>query len=284
VPGSSSAPLRDGHLHLEATLRLALASVAARGRDTPPAALFETVLLACARDCAAAGAGDVLLRYNPLSWVRHGVPLDDQKAIAGAVIARARTRYGVAMRIYVSLKREAPEADLRAAVDFALAARQRGVEGIDVSRSYDVADPRSRPARGVRPHGLAALVSRAREAGLQVAMHCGWYDGSAELVEAIRLGAARIGHAVSLAERPRLVAELVARDVTVEVCPSAFERRTRETLAWLPLECWHQAGLRIEVGTDHPLALGTDIAREHRKLQAVVPQWRPRAADGRQAA
>jgi adenosine deaminase len=276
--------LRDAHVHLEAALRLTLATAGPTLAERRPAALLETVVVDCARDLAIAGASEALLRYNPIAWRRRGVPLDEQREGVAAAVGRAQAEHRVALRIWVSLKREAAAADVGAAIEFALAGRDWGVQGVDISRSYDVAAADSRPGRAARPRALARAVARARDAGVEVAMHCGWYDGPAELVEALRLGASRIGHAVPLAQRPRLVAELSAREVTIEVCPTAFERRSGELLSWLPLEHWCDAGLRIEVGSDHPLALPTDIAREHRKMRAALPGWSRSAARGRRAA
>lgn len=276
--------MRDAHLHLEATLRLTLARARPGAAQGPPAALLETVLLDCARDLARAGAGTASVRYNPLAWVRRGVPLDCQPGVLAAAVRQAQARHAVAIEIWVTLKREAPARAIRAAVDFALAARDRGVAGVDVSRDYDVAVASSRPGRPAAPRALAAAVARGRDGGLEIAMHCGWHDGPAELAEALRLGASRIGHATPLAHRPRLVSELVARGIAIELCPTAFERRTGELLSSLPLERWRDAGLRIAVGSDHPVALRTDIAREQRKLQAALPGWTPSDARLRGAA
>jgi adenosine deaminase len=155
------------------------------------------------------------------------------------------------------------------------------VIGVDVSRAYPVDDPEARPAGGrAADPGLASALARAREAELAVAAHCGWYDGRAELEEALGWGATRIGHGTPLVAAPDLVGELSRRGVTVEVCPTAFERRTGRRLKELPVEEWLAAGIGVEVGTDHPLALGTDLRTEARKLGEAFPGWHAPGAPG----
>lgn len=260
-------PLCDGHVHLEASLRR-------RGRraGADAGAEFEEVLLDCARDLVDGGAQFALLRFNPLSWRQRGLPLDRQAAHLRAAAEKAHSTWAIVLRWFVTLKREGNREDLTAAVEAASAARDMGVLGVDVSRSYEV-------GRGIPPfdngdgRALAQAVARARGNGLAVAVHCGWHDGRRELEEALEWGATRIGHATPLAAADDLLADVAAAQVTVEVCPTAFERQTERGLFELPVGEWLAAGLRVDVGTDHPLALGTDLRIEARELSSAFPAW-----------
>jgi aminodeoxyfutalosine deaminase len=265
---------RDGHLHLEATLRLqAVVSQYERQPSDDRLGRFERVLSECMSNTAAGGAREAFLRFNPLIWVQRGVPLRTQIGTLAATVEQARTQHALAVTIYVTLKREASAVELRTAVKFALEARKAGVAGVDISRSYDVTDLTSRPGNEADATALRGAVVQARDGGLEVACHCGWYDSSANLEEAIELGAVRIGHALALVDRPDLVTELVQRRIVVEVCPTSYERRVGRSIAMLPVADWFAAGVALEVGTDHPLALGTDLHREVTHLRAAVPGW-----------
>jgi adenosine deaminase len=268
----------DAHLHLEATLRLRALGAAAG--STPPAELLERSLVGCAADTARGGAGAALVRFNPLTWLRRGLSREELVDALRRSVESARRRHGVSLGLFVTLKREEGGHALATAVDVAeVAGPGLGpVVGVDVSRSYDVADSSSRPGAEGDSAALRAGVGRARDAGLEVAVHCGWYDGSAQLEQALELGAVRIGHAVALRD-PDQIAELASRAGRVEVCPTSYERRGGGDVRSLPLPDWRAAGIAIDVGTDHPLALGTTFARERARLAAVLPELEPATAE-----
>jgi aminodeoxyfutalosine deaminase len=255
-------------VHLEASLRRR----DRRGSDTPSHE-FESVLSDCVRELGEGGAQGALVRFSPLSWRRRGVPFELQAEALGAVAQRAVGAWGMFVRWFVTLKREDTPCEWEEAVDAGIRARSAGVAGVDVSRSYLVSDRGDSPP----PHGnrreLGAAVVRAREAGLVVAVHCGWYDGRRELEEALGWGASRIGHGTPLGEAPDLLNDLARRKVVVEVCPTAYEWRTRRPLARLPIGEWLSAGIAVDVGTDHPRALETDLRTEALKLGGSFPTW-----------
>ncbi len=266
-----ASSLRDGHVHLEASLRV-------RGACGRPEAAeeFTAAVSECVGERARDGAAAALVRLNPVAWARRGVAPPAQVRMLGEIGERAAAAWGLTVRWFFTLKREGGARQWEAAVDAGAAARGAGVVGVDVSRSYAVEEADARPAAARRADPeLARAVARAREAGLAVAAHCGWYDGRAELEEALAWGASRIGHGTPLAKAPDLVAELARRRVTVEICPTAFERRSGRRLAELPVGEWLAAGIAVDVGTDHPLALGTDLRGEARKLGDAFPAWRP---------
>jgi adenosine deaminase len=259
-------------VHLEASLRRR-----DRRGSGPPAREFETVLADCLRELGEGGAQGALVRFNPLSWWRCGVSFEQQAGALAAVAQCAVGAWGVVVRWFVTLKREGDAREWEEAVDAAIRARSAGVAGVDVSRSYVVAVPDDAPAPEGSRRDLAEAVARAREAGLVVAVHCGWYDGRRELEEALSWGASRIGHGTALGEAPDLLDDLSRREVVIEVCPTAFERRTRRPLVRLPVGEWLAAGIAVDVGTDHPRALGTDLRAEALKLGGAFPGW-PRIA------
>jgi adenosine deaminase len=256
--------VRDAHVHLEASLRLTDAAA-----GSVPPLRFAAVLRSCAQDLAGGGASEALLRYNPVRWVERGVETDEQLELLRAAAQDASERLGLRLRFFATLKRDAAPASWAQAVDFAIAGRDAGVAGVDVSRSYSVSVASSRPAAARDFGRLGAELGRVAEAGLTVTVHCGWYDSRAELEDAIAAGAQRIAHGTPLVQAPDLDAELAARGAVVEVCPTAYERRTHRPLESLPVGRWLNAGLAVEVGSDHPCELGTTTRAEHDRMAAA---------------
>jgi adenosine deaminase len=104
----------------------------------------------------------------------------------------------------------------------------------------------------------------AREAGLGCAAHAGEAAGAPSVWDAIdRLGAQRIGHGIRSLEDPVLVAELVRRRITLEVCPTSNLRTgVVSDLAAHPLPALLDAGIAVTLGADDPSFFDTNLETE----------------------
>ncbi|MGR3813752.1 MAG: adenosine deaminase [Cognatishimia activa] len=111
----------------------------------------------------------------------------------------------------------------------------------------------------------------AREAGLKLTTHAGEFGGPDSVWEAIRdLNVERIGHGVRAIEDPKLVQEIVARDITLEVCPgSNVVLGLYKDFAAHPIQKLRAAGVKVTVSTDDPPFFGTTMRREYDMLAAA---------------
>ena len=114
----------------------------------------------------------------------------------------------------------------------------------------------------------------ARRAGLRAMPHGGELAGPASVAACLdRLCADRIGHGVRSVEDPGLLARVVERGVTLEVCPASNVRLgVYPTAAAVPVPALRAAGARVALGADDPLLFGSRLAdqytlvREHHGL------------------
>ncbi|MDP2517696.1 adenosine deaminase [Shimia thalassica] len=115
---------------------------------------------------------------------------------------------------------------------------------------------------------FAYAFDMAREAGLRLTTHAGEFGGPDSVWEAIRdLNVERIGHGVRAIEDPKLVAELVARQITLEVCPgSNVVLGLYPSLGEHPIARLRDAGVRVTVSTDDPPFFHTTMRREYDML------------------
>jgi adenosine deaminase len=256
---------RDAHIHLEATARLA-------GVALDPLAAFSRTFDDLVRMSAAHGATSVDVRYNPRRWERRGCPAAFQLERLRAARVAARDGHGIELGVFVTLKREGGPDDWEFAAELATEGMDAGILGVDVSRSYDPALPDPPGPLTAVPEGRLAEVVRAVGAGgLVVAWHLGWWDSAVDVELALDAGATRIGHGVPLVEDDRWDGAFAARGALVEVCPSAFVRRTGRPVRDLPLDRWLGTGLRVAVGTDHPVAWGLRLDEEIAALSRELP-------------
>jgi adenosine deaminase len=237
----------------------------------PPALSMLRVLSDCCSRAAMGRASQIDLRFNPLSWVERGVGLEEQLTVLDEGRAMSARNFGIHLALFVTLKQEGLERDWELSVDFAVRGRSRGVMGVDVSRSYDLADPNDVPGASDLAR-VRNVCRQARRHHLDVAVHCGWYDDQRSLELALdSLEATRLGHALPLGRDRGLLRVVAGRAILVEVCPTAYSRRTGRKLSDHPLPTWIESGVRVQIGTDHPMAFDTNLAQEYAALASAFP-------------
>lgn len=211
---------------------------------TPEA--LARVAFEAAEDARAEGCVLAEFRIAPLLFEAHGVSGDDAVAAMLAGLARSPLPSG----LIVCGMRHEDDARIQAAADLALRWQGRGVVGFDLAG----------PEAGWPAARHAALLAQVRAAGLGLTLHAGEADVGDRVLEAARLGAQRIGHGVRLADlidgegSPALLAELKARAVHLEVCPTSnLHTGAAATLAAHPIHALWRAGVSLSFHTDNRL-------------------------------
>lgn len=112
---------------------------------------------------------------------------------------------------------------------------------------------------------FANFFRRARDLGLHSVPHAGETVGAEEMWSSIDLlGAERTGHGISAAQDPALMAALVERGITLEVCPTSnICTHAVRSLDAHPFPVLHDAGVRVTINTDDPGMFNTDLNREY---------------------
>lgn len=106
---------------------------------------------------------------------------------------------------------------------------------------------------------------RADRLGLASVPHAGEVTGPESMWISIeQLGAVRIGHGIAAVRDPRLIDALVARGITLEVCPTSNLRTAVvERIEEHPFPMLRDAGVRVTLNTDDPGMFDTDLNREY---------------------
>lgn len=114
----------------------------------------------------------------------------------------------------------------------------------------------------------ADLWARARDAGKMTKAHAGEFCGP-EFVRRMveELGVRRIEHGVRAAEDPEVVALLVEKGVTLDVCPiSNVKLGVVEDWSSHPIKALMDAGVRCTVSTDDPISFGNTLLDDYAML------------------
>lgn len=121
------------------------------------------------------------------------------------------------------------------------------------------------PEEGVPRTQFREVFARAADLGLRSVPHGGETTGPQTVRDCLEhLGAVRIGHGISAAQDDELLAELVERDVVLEVCPwSNVRTRAVGRIEDHPFPALRRAGVRVTLNTDDPGMFDTDLDREY---------------------
>jgi adenosine deaminase len=226
-------------------------TVAAMG--TPAA--MERVAFEAAEDALADGCVLAEFRIAPLLFEAHGV---SGEAAVEALLAGLR-RSALPSGLIVCAMRHLPVEQTQRAARLALAYRDQGVIAFDLAGAEF----------GHPPSEHRAALDLVRDAGLPMTLHAGEADAGPRVLEAVRLGAARIGHGIRLADSigrdDALVDAVRASGVHLEVCPTSnVHTGAAASIAAHPITALWRAGLSVGVNTDNRLmsriTLGSEVA------------------------
>jgi adenosine deaminase len=223
-----------------------------------PAALAR-VAFEAAEDARADGAVLAEFRIAPLLFEPFGIAPDAAVEALLDGLARSALPCGL---IVCAMRHLPPEQTQRAAA-LALRWQGRGVVGFDLAGAE-----RGHPAT----EHVDAL-ARVRAAGLPITLHAGEADAGPRVLEAVRLGASRIGHGVRLADLLDDPAQAATVDavrqagVHFEVCPTSnLHTGAAASIAAHPIRALWQAGLGLSVQTDNRLISGVSASGEACRL------------------
>jgi adenosine deaminase/aminodeoxyfutalosine deaminase len=108
------------------------------------------------------------------------------------------------------------------------------------------------------------LYAEAKEAGLRLTNHAGETTSPEAIWEALAIGSERIGHALSAIQDDKLLQELKARNIPLELCPTSNVRTgVCPSFAAHPLWHYFDAGLLVTLNSDDPAFFGSDLANEY---------------------
>ncbi len=222
------------------------------------------LVLEAAQDDAREGSRWLELQVDPTSYAVHlgGLIPVLETVLDAARDASART--GTGMAVVVAASRIRHPLDARTLARLAARYADHGVVGFGLSN-----DER----RGVTAD-FAPAFRIARRAGLASVPHGGELLGPVNVRQALdSLAPDRIGHGVRSVEDPGVLAEVVERGITLEVCPgSNVALGVYPDAAHVPLRRLLDAGARVALGADDPLLFGSRLldqyvgAREHHGL------------------
>jgi aminodeoxyfutalosine deaminase len=201
---------------------------------------------------------EITLSAGVVLWKKQ--PLDAIFVAVAEAAEQARRRWGVRTSWIFDAIRHFGAEHVREVLGWAVRLRTGGVVALGIGGDEE---------RG--PAELFTEVYReARNQGLHVVAHAGEASGSESVRQAVELlGAERIGHALTAARDPSVLAMLRERHIPVEVClTSNVATGVLTRLEDHPLPRFLEAGLVVTLNSDDPVMFGTNLEREFQQAAA----------------
>jgi adenosine deaminase len=291
-------PKAELHLHLDGSLRPATALELARERgiddgmdlaamtarlQAPPQVADQAQLLEAfevpialmqdaraitrithelVEDVASDGTRYAEIRWAPALHLAGDLTLTSSIAavVEGAHSGMAATGIHVRL-IAVALRSHPPQMSLAVAIE-----SSRFIA--DGLTGFDLAGPEE---RFPDPLLHAEAFEAARAAGLGITIHAGEWGGPAQVWRALSVGPSRIAHGAPAAEDPLLVEELIARNVTLDLCPTSnVQAFIYPTLADHPLARLSRAGVPVTLSTDDRTVSDLTLVKEYDRAYSIM--------------
>ena len=303
----SRLPKAELHLHLDGSLRPASALEMARERgldegmdlaamrarlvspmpctsqdqlldafDLPTAILQDAESLERAtrelvEDAASDGTRYAEIRWGPTLHLERGLALRDGIAAVVRGAQRGAVATGVTVRLIAVAIRTHDRAlnmDMaRVAADFI----GDGLTGFDCAgREHLHPDPLE----------FVESFAIARGAGLGITCHAGEWGGPAQVRRALEVHPSRIAHGAPAGEDEALQAELTARGVTLDLCPTSnWQAGIVPRYADHPIVRLHRRGVPVTLNTDDRTVSDLTFPREIARAMTFLGLTLPELAD-----
>ena len=291
-------PKAELHLHLDGSLRIdtALELARARGIDAPtdrpgmraalvapmpctsqaellrafdlPIALMQDaealhrITAELVETKAAENVRYVEIRWGPRLHLAGGLSLQEGIGAVCAGANEASLRTGTTVRlICTALRSHDPEGNVELAE---VAARfiEDGLTG------WDLAGPEEAYPD---PLDHARAFEAARANGLRITTHAGEWGGAPQVRRALAVDPERIAHGPGAIDDPELCAELIARGVTLDLCPTSnWQAGIVPSVAAHPLARLHRAGVPVTLSTDDTTVSDITLTREYENAIELI--------------
>jgi aminodeoxyfutalosine deaminase len=236
----------------------------------------RTLTYEVARELARQQVRYAELTVTPYSSVKRGIPAPAFCAAIEDARKGAAGDFGIELRWCFDIPGEAGLAAAEETLRIALREQPDGLISFGLGG----------PEVGVPRAQFKPFFDQARAAGLHSVPHAGETTGPETIWSALTdLGAERIGHGISAAGDPRLMAHLAEHGIPLEVSPTSNLRtRAVASIDEHPLPVLVAAGVPVSINSDDPPMFGTTLEGEYAVAARLLGLDRRGVADLAQAA
>src|SRR4051812_19931501 len=218
---------------------------------------FRRITYEALEDGAAAGVRYREMFFSPGFVIRLGVPVETVWEGIKAGVLEARADLDISCRMILDFDKPTGPAHAMEMAAFAGSVPDRDLL---IGMGADSVE------RGIDHSAFAAAFIEAARYGLRRTIHAGEDGPSDNIAIAVRqLGCERIDHGFRLLDDTDLTAEIVERQIPLDVCPTSNVRIANvvASVAEHPFARQREAGVLATLNSDDPGMIGFDLADEY---------------------
>ncbi len=114
----------------------------------------------------------------------------------------------------------------------------------------------------------APLFEAARQAGIPYTMHAGEMGDGSHIMDALDMGAYRIGHGINCIQDEKWLNAVVSRQIPLEVCVTSNIKNTLDYSSH-PVRHLMEKGVKVTLNTDNMIFAKSNLQNEHFQLKMI---------------
>lgn len=192
------------------------------------------------------------IRFAPLKHT-HDLTLDQ---VISAVL-KGMKKTDLKTNLILCMMRNDSEEDNLKIIDIAEKYLNKGVVAVDLAGAEAIYKTKS----------FQKLFDVAKRKNIPFTIHAGEADGSSSIKSAISFGANRIGHGIRAVEDPKLIEEIIKKDILLEICPTSnLQTKVVKNYQNHPIYELYKKGCLINISTDNRTVSNTTLTDEYKHL------------------
>lgn len=227
------------------------------------------------RQCQRENVTYCEIRCSPCNYTRGGL---SSEQVVEAMIDELKSAPNTHFCLIFIASRHGSLEGIKAHVKLAEQLLDQDRDFINRFAGFDLAGAES----AKQPEDLRQLFLPLMKRCLSLTIHAGEGESVENIWQAVyHLNADRIGHGLTLPDKPELMQRFIDRKVTVELCPSSNFQivgfadsavQGSRNYADYPMSKLLNAGVRVTINTDDPGISRTNLTREFIKASTMTPK------------
>lgn len=203
---------------------------------------LERVAYELTEDLYRSGDDYCEIRFAPNLSLQHGLTQEEVLEAVMKGVERGMKEYPIRIGLILCIMRGQSEENNMKTVEVCNKYHGNIVCGLDLAGAENIF-----PAKLYRP-----VFKKAKEYGLPFTMHAGESLDPNNVMDAIDMGARRLGHGITVVKHPELLKAVKEKNVHIECClTSNIQTKEVESLSVHPLRKLFDEGVSVSINTDN---------------------------------
>lgn len=218
---------------------------------------LRTAALDVISQAAAESISYIEIRFAPSLHTKQGLSLPQVVTAVLEGLQQGQDLYGVQSNALLCGMRHEELTAIEKIVHLADQFKASGVVGFDLAGNE--AD--------FPPYTFEEVLALVSKLTIPLTLHAGECGCGKNVIDAVQLGATRIGHGIALKETPEFIDQMKERNVLLELCPTSnFQTKTVTSVEDYPFRLFQAAGINLCINTDNRTVSNTTLTDEFMKL------------------